>query len=281
MKPLTPDYIKSLYRPLKTDAHKGTQGHALIIAGSYGKMGAAVLCSRAALTSGCGLVTAFIPRCGYQILQSAFPEAMVITGPHEESITDIKIDFSPSAIGIGPGIGQDEKTQSAFAKFLSAVHSPLVIDADALNILSSSRELFEKLPPQTILTPHPKEFERLVGQWGMETERIEKAKHLSAKYDLILVLKGAPTQIVYRESILVNTTGNPALATAGSGDVLTGIITGLLAQGYDAIDAASVAVFLHGLSADIGSAEISQAAFTASHIIRYLGKAFLQLEKNA
>src|SRR5690606_12157532 len=155
----------------------------------------------------------------------------------------------------------------AFADFLSKVNSPRVIDAVALNMLSSSPEWFERLPTQSILTPHSKEFERLVGKWNSEDERIDKAKNLSSKHDLVLVLNGAPTQIVYRESVYVNTTGNPALATAGSGDVLTGIITGLLAQGYEATNAASIAVFLHGLSADIGSAEISMAAFTASDII--------------
>lgn len=281
MKPLTPDYIKSLCRPLKDDAHKGTQGRALIVAGSYGKMGAAVLASKAALKSGCGLVTAFVPSAGYQILQTSFPEAMVITDSDENVITDIKVGFSPDAIGLGPGIGQDAQTANALSGFLQTVKSPLVLDADALNIISSSPDLLKKIPPKTILTPHPKEFERLIGKSVTGVEKMEKAKQLSSKHDLILVLKGAPTQIVYDDSVLVNTTGNPALATAGSGDVLTGIITGLLAQGYDPIDAASIGVYLHGLAADIGSVEISKAAFTASDILGYLGKAFLQLEKNA
>ena len=281
MKPLTPDFIKSLYRPVKDDAHKGTQGHALIVAGSYGKMGAAVLASKAALKSGCGLVTAFIPSVGYQIMQSAFPEAMVITDSNVNIITSIKVGFAPSAIGIGPGIGLDPQTAKAFSDFVDSIQSPIVLDADALNIISSSSDMLGRIPPKTVLTPHPKEFERLVGKSKSDQERIEKAKQISSMYDLILVLKGAPTQIVYGESVLVNTTGNPALATAGSGDVLTGIITGLLAQGYDPIDAASIGVYLHGLAADLGSIEISKAAFTASDILRYLGKAFLQLEKNA
>lgn len=281
MKKLNPDFIKTLYRPLEPNAHKGTQGHALIVAGSYGKIGAAVLSSRAALSSGCGLVTTFVPSCGYQILQSSFPEAMVVTDSNENSITNIKVDFQPNAIGIGPGIGQHEATSKALSDFLPKATSQLVLDADALNLISKSPEIVQKLPSQTVLTPHPKEFERLVGSWTSESERLEKARALSTKYDLVLVLKGASTMLVYKESVSVNTTGNPALATAGSGDVLTGIITGLLAQGYPPVDAASIAVYLHGLAADIGSAEISQNAFIASDIIRYLGKAFLQLEKNA
>lgn len=270
--------ILKYYKPIAVDTHKGIQGHALIIGGSYGKIGAVCLSSKAALKAGCGLVTAYIPKCGYQIVQIAIPEVMVLTDVNKKCISNINFDLQPDAIGIGPGIGQDEVTQKAFLKFLKTNEIPLVIDADALNILSQNKSWFLLLQPGTILTPHPKELERLIGKWLSEEEKFEKTISFSLQYNVIVVMKGAPTYIIDGETIYKNTTGNPALATAGSGDVLTGIITSFLAQGYESVQAAILGVYLHGLTADLAASKIGFQSFIASDIIGNLGVAFLSLE---
>ncbi|WP_116787434.1 NAD(P)H-hydrate dehydratase [Flavobacterium psychrotrophum] len=269
--------IKHRYKPVAPHAHKGTQGHALIIGGSYGKIGAVCLSAKAALKSGCGLVTAYIPKCGYEIMQSYFPEAMALT-EGEEHISAINFEFNPNAVGLGPGIGQHPETQQAIKNFLEKYNGHLVIDADALNILSQNKDLLTLLPQNTILTPHPKELERLMGSWDNDFEKLDKMKTFAAQYKVILVAKDAHTMVVYGENIYVNSTGNAALATGGTGDCLTGIITGLLAQGYNAVDAALFGVYLHGLTADIAISETSVQAFTASDILHYLGKAYLKIE---
>lgn len=266
------------YKPIAVDTHKGIQGHALIIGGSYGKIGAVCLSSKAALKAGCGLVTAYIPKCGYQIVQIAIPEVMVLTDVKKKCISNINFDLQPDAIGIGPGIGQDEVTQKAFLKFLKTNETPLVIDADGLNILSQNKSWFLLLQPGTILTPHPKELERLIGKWTSEEEKFEKAISFSLQYNVIVVMKGAPTHIIDGETIYKNTTGNPALATAGSGDVLTGIITSFLAQGYESVQTAILGVYLHGLTADLAAPKTGFQSFIASDIIGNLGGAFLSLE---
>ncbi|RKS98355.1 NAD(P)H-hydrate dehydratase [Flavobacterium sp. 123] len=271
--------ILKRYRTIDSHTHKGIQGHVLIIGGSYGKIGAVCLSSKAALKSGCGLVTAYIPKCGYNILQTAIPEVMVLTDNQERYISEISFDIIPQAIGIGPGLGQEVVTQKAFYKFLEQNSFPLVVDADALNILSKNKEWIFLLPAKTIITPHPKEFERLIGKWTSEEEKINLAKLFSIKYNLIIVMKDAPTRIIDNDKIYQNTTGNAALATAGSGDVLTGIITSLLAQSYEPIDAAIIGVYLHGLTADIALPETGYQSFIASDIILNIGKAFLSLEK--
>jgi ADP-dependent NAD(P)H-hydrate dehydratase len=271
--------ILKRYKPVAPDAHKGTQGHALLVGGSYGKMGAICLTSKAALKSGCGLVTAFIPKCGYGILQISLPEAMIFTDTQKNHISKINCDIELQAIGIGPGLGKEKETQKALQRFLKANNPPLVIDADALNILSLNKLWYSLLPPRTIITPHPKELERLIGKWNSDSEKMEMALEFSEKYKLIIVLKGAPTHIIDGETIYKNTTGNAALATAGSGDVLTGIIAGLLAQSYQPLDAALIGVYLHGLTADIAVPETGSESFIASDIIAYLGKAFLSLQE--
>jgi hydroxyethylthiazole kinase-like uncharacterized protein yjeF len=272
------EFISDLYKPMAIDTHKGIQGHALLIGGCYGKMGSVCLSSKAALKSGCGLVTSFVPKCGYSIVQITIPEVMVVTDEAESFIEQIHFDLKPNAIGIGIGLGQESQTQIALHKFLKSNKTPLVIDADALNILSKNNGWLSLLPKKTILTPHKKELERLIGAWQSEVEKLDKISQFSLKYDLIVVVKGAPTCIVYGTIIYENTTGNQALATAGSGDVLTGTITSLVAQGYEPIEAAILGVYLHGLTADIGVLEMGFQAFTASDIIGYLGKAFLSLE---
>ncbi|RTZ04571.1 NAD(P)H-hydrate dehydratase [Flavobacterium bomense] len=271
------EILKRLKQPDK-HTHKGIQGHALIIGGSYGKIGAVSLSSKAALKTGCGLVTVFIPKCGYDILQISIPEVMVLTDNQEKSISNITFDITPQAIGIGPGLGQAVETQNALHQFLKTNKTPLVIDADALNILSQNKEWFSLVPPKTILTPHPKELERLIGKWHFEEEKMNKAISFSKQHEIIIVMKGAPTQIIDGKTFYENTTGNAALATAGTGDVLTGMITSLLAQAYEPISAAILGVYLHGLTADIALPETGYQSFIASDVIANIGKAFLSIK---
>lgn len=265
------------YRPVPLHAHKGMLGHALIIGGSYGKVGAALLSAKAALKSGCGLVTAYVPECGYIPLQSSFPEAMALTDG-EKHIASIDFEIQPKAIGIGPGIGTHEETQQALYSFLKKNKTPLVVDADALNILADNKEWLKLLPEGSIITPHPKELERLIGKWDDDFDRLKKLKAFSNQYNIIIVAKDWRTMIIYKDNVYINSTGNAALATGGSGDVLTGILTGLMAQGYTPHKAAVFGVYLHGLTADIGVVKTGVQAFTASSILDYLGEAYLKIE---
>ncbi|MGH2666006.1 NAD(P)H-hydrate dehydratase [Flavobacterium sp.] len=270
--------ILKRFKPMDKFTHKGIQGHALIIGGSYGKAGSVCLASKACLKSGAGLVTAYIPKCSYAIVQTAVPEVMVITDDYMEHIVSIHFSILPQAIGIGIGMGQHPDTQHAFFNFIKMNKIRLVIDADGLNILSQNKEWLGLLPEKTILTPHLKELERLIGAWDSPEDRMEKVKLFSAQFNVIVVIKGAHTQIVDKTMVYENTTGNQSLATAGSGDVLTGIITGLSAQDYSPIDAAILGVYLHGLAADIALPETGYHSFIASDCIAFLGKAFLSLE---
>lgn len=271
--------VLSMYMPRETFSHKGQHGHSLIIGGSYGKIGAVVLASKAALSAGAGLVTSYIPKCGYTVLQSAFPEAMVITDEDEQIISNITFDIKPTVVGFGVGVGTNEKTMRAFEAFLKANKTPLVIDADGINMLSHHPELIKLLPKDTVLTPHPKELERLIGKWKNDFDKLEKAKAFSKNNEVILVIKGANTITVYHDKLYVNTSGNPGMATAGSGDVLTGIITGLISQGYSPLIATVFGVYLHGKSADIAVEDYGYQSLIASHIIEYLGTAYLDLFK--
>ena len=267
------------YIPREKFSHKGQFGHTLIIGGSYGKIGAVTLASRAALSAGAGLVSTYIPKCGYTIIQSVFPEAMVITDVDEEKITTINFDIQPTVIAFGIGVGTDTKTISAFDDFLKANKTPLVIDADGINILSKKKTLLKLLPEGTILTPHPKELERLIGKWKNDFDKLKKVKAFSKKHNLIIIVKGANTITVFKDKLYVNTTGNPGLSTAGSGDVLTGIITGLISQQYHPLVAAIFGVYLHGKSADIAVEDFGYQSLIASHVIDYLGEAYLDLFK--
>ena len=270
--------IKKRYKPISKFSHKGTQGHVLLIGGCFGKIGAMVLASQAALRSGCGLATVFIPKCGYEILQTATPEAMVITDEDYHKISNIAFNFQPKAIGIGMGIGQDAATAAAIFDFLKNNFIPLVIDADALNILSENKEWLSLLPKNSILTPHPKELERLIGTWNDDFDKIEKVKAFAKTYHLVVLIKGAFTLIIDEKNVFVNSSGNQALATGGSGDVLSGMITSFRAQGYSAVDAALLGVYFHGRTADIAMNDMGYEGFIASDIIKYLGKVFLELK---
>lgn len=268
--------VLPMYIPRSKFSHKGTHGHSLLIGGSYGKIGAVKLASIAALKIGSGLVTSYVPRCGYSVLQTSLPEAMVLTGG-DTSITKIDFDIAANAIGIGMGMGTEQETKKAFSDFLKTNKAPLVIDADGLNILASKKALCELLPKQTVLTPHPKELERLVGTWKDDFDKLEKTKAFSKKYDCIVIIKGAHTITVYHDEGFVNTTGNPGMATAGCGDVLSGIVTGLIAQGYASLQAAIFGVYLHGKSADLLIESTGYQSLIASDVVNGLGTAYLDL----
>ncbi len=271
--------IHSIYKPRKQFAHKGTFGHALFLAGSYGKMGAAVLSAKACLRSGIGLLSCHIPSCGYNILQSTVPEAMVITDVNEKFITKLDNDLAKyKSIGTGPGIGTSSATKMMIKEIFDTYRNPMVIDADALNILASQKDWLQLIPAGSILTPHPKEFERLFGESANDFDRIELALKKAKELNCIIILKGHHTLIATPGGKgFFNSTGNAGMATGGSGDVLTGILTGLLAQGYTSIETAMLGVYLHGLAGDIAAKNISMEAMIAGDIVENLGKAFMKV----
>jgi ADP-dependent NAD(P)H-hydrate dehydratase / NAD(P)H-hydrate epimerase len=271
---LTRKSVKEKIRKREKFDHKAKHGHALLIAGSFGKMGASVLSAKACLRAGVGLLTVHVPATGYTIIQNSIPEAMASIDQHEKFFSS-ELNVEPfTSIGIGPGLGQSKETVDAFAKILKQGR-PLVIDADGLNIISTAAELFKLIPQGSILTPHPKEFERLVGKWQHDFERLEKQKRLSIETKSVIILKGAHSSIATPDGkFYFNSTGNPGMATGGSGDVLTGILTGLLAQGYSATDAAIIGVYLHGLSGDLAAREKGQHSVIASDLIDFLPAAF-------
>ena len=270
--------VLSMYKNRKKFSHKGDFGHSLLIGGSYGKIGAVSLATKAALTSGSGLVTAYIPKCGYEILQSTIPEVMVEVDLEKE-IVNFNPKTKASVIGIGVGLGTSTKTAKGFAAFLLKNKSPLVVDADAINLVAKDKSLLKLIPKGSVLTPHPKEFDRLVGKCTNDYQRLDKLNKLAKKYQLIIVLKGAYTAICHEGICYFNATGNPGLATGGSGDVLTGMITGFMAQGYSAFDASVLGVYLHGSAADVAMEDQVYETFTASDIVNYLPGAFKELFK--
>lgn len=260
--------------PLAKYSHKGIQGHALIIGGSIGKIGSITLALKAALKSGCGLVTASVPQCGVSVIQSSFPEAMVVQDKNQTHLSSISYDINPSAIAIGMGMGQHNDTKKALGLFLQNTSIPMVIDADALNILADNSDWISYLKPNTILTPHPGELSRLIGNWDDDFHKVELTREFTRKYNLIVVIKGAHSLIIDSNNLYVNSSGTPALATAGSGDVLSGIIAGLLAQGYEAIIATQLGIYIHGMTANITSDTINARSFIASDIIDNIGKVY-------
>ncbi|MDR1344763.1 MAG: NAD(P)H-hydrate dehydratase [Tannerellaceae bacterium] len=273
------DYVAQSIRPRSKFVHKGMFGHALLVAGSRGKMGAALLAAKACLRAGAGLLTVHLPSCGEAILQSAFPEAMLSLDEDTGCVTSLPDDLEPyTAIGIGPGLGRSAEAAYVLKTLLAEAASPLVIDADAINIIAANKEdMLPLIPPDTILTPHVKEFERLAGECDSSYERLMKARTFAAEHKLVVVLKGACTATCTPQgNIFFNNTGNPGMATAGSGDVLTGLILGLLASGHPPVEAATCGVLLHGLAGDIALAYQSEESLTAGDIIEKIGKAFRQ-----
>lgn len=272
--------IHSIYRPRKNFAHKGNFGHALMVAGSYGKIGAAVLSAKACLRSGVGLLTCHIPKCGYDVLQSSVTEAMVMTDFNSSFLTKTEDDLSRyDAIGIGPGIGTASETKMLLREIFDAYRHPIILDADALNILASQKDLMKLIPPGSILTPHPKEFERLFGATANDFDKKELTLQKAKELNVIIVLKGHHTLIATPDGkAFFNSTGNAGMATGGSGDVLTGILTGLLAQGYSSIETAILGVYLHGLAGDFAAEKLSMEAMVAGDIIESLGEAFTLIQ---
>jgi NAD(P)H-hydrate epimerase len=270
--------VKKIVHRREKFSHKGTYGHALLISGSFGKMGACVLAAKAALRSGLGLLTVRVPSTGYSIIQTAVPEAMASVDPRDNYFSIAPEDLNYSAIGIGPGLGTDIETINAFAKVLKQFKRPMVIDADGLNILSQHNELLELIPEGSILTPHPKEFERLASPWKNEFDRLELLRDFAQKIKSVVILKGAYSATAAPDGkIYFNSTGNPGMATGGSGDVLTGIITGVLSQGYSPVDAAILGVFVHGLSGDLAAADLGMDSLIAGDLIDFLPYAFKKM----
>jgi len=274
------DFIKKIFKQRNQFAHKGSFGHALIIAGSYGKMGAAVLAAKACLHSGVGLLTCYIPKCGYTIMQTTLPEAMVLTDENETMVAQLPNDIEKySVLGIGPGIGTSGETQNLTSFVCRRYKKPLVIDADGLNCLSLQKDLLQQLPPYSILTPHPKEFDRLFGDHSNDFERLETAKQKSRQLNLVIVLKSHHTAILSPNgNCFFNSTGNAGMAKGGSGDVLTGIITSLVAQNYSPEHAAILGVYLHGLAGDFAANALGQHSMIASDLVSFLSQSFLSLK---
>ncbi|MCK7553917.1 NAD(P)H-hydrate dehydratase [Chitinophaga sedimenti] len=274
------DIIHTIYQPRKAFSHKGTYGHALLVAGSYGKMGAAVLAARACLRTGVGLLTVHVPRCGYNIIQTTVPSAMCIAEVEEQHSIHFHEGLNPNykCMGIGPGIGTETATARSLERLLDAAKTPMVLDADALNILGTYPALLQKVPKHSLLTPHPKEFERLFGPTANDFERLSLLSQKARSLQLYILLKGRYTAIACPDgAIYFNTTGNPGMATGGSGDVLTGILTSLLAQDYSPKAAMLFGVWLHGAAGDYAAARLSQEALSPEDIIGSLGGVFLTL----
>jgi ADP-dependent NAD(P)H-hydrate dehydratase / NAD(P)H-hydrate epimerase len=270
--------VRKLIVPRSKFSHKGTFGHALLIAGSYGKTGAAVLASRACLRAGAGLLTTHVPHFSYPIVQATVPEAMVSVDAHDSIFTEFPdLEFF-NAIGAGPGIGMKTNTRKALYELITQAHVPLVLDADALNILSENSEWMQQLPENSILTPHPGEFRKLAGETANSWERIQMQRQLAISLKVIVVLKGAYTSVALSDGrLFFNSSGNPGMATAGSGDTLTGIILGLLACRMKPEHAAIAGVYLHGLAGDLAAKVKSEPALVAGDIIENLGQAFLEM----
>ena len=273
--------VSSIIKKRDAFAHKGTFGHGLIVAGSFGKMGAAVLSSFACLKAGAGLVSAFIPSCGYDILQTAIPEVMVHCSTTANELSG-ETDYTPySSIGLGPGIGQAEQTKEMVAKLINHATVPIVVDADALNVLGQKKSLLSQLPKDSILTPHLKEFERLFGKTNSCFERLQLQRKEAQKLNVYILLKGKNSSIACPDgTVYFNNTGNPGMATAGSGDVLTGILTALLCQSYTSLQSCILGAHIHGLAGDIYAANSAQESLTASDLIDNLGNALNAVRTN-
>lgn len=271
--------IRSIYKLRNKFGHKGNFGHALIVAGSYGKIGAAVLSAKACLRSGAGLLSCHIPKCGYDIMQTILPEAMVMTDFNTSFITKVEDDPAKyQAIGIGPGIGTASETKLMLREILTSRKKPLVLDADALNIIGLQKDMLNLIPGGSILTPHPKEFERLFGETGDEFERIQLASTKARELNIVIVVKGHHSLMALPDGTSIfNSTGNAGMATAGSGDTLTGILTALMAQGYPSTHAAILGVYIHGMAGDIAAKKLSMESMMAGDIIECLPEAFLNL----
>jgi len=274
---ITNESAQHIYKPRKKFSHKGDYGHVLVAAGRKGKMGAAVLAATAAINGGAGKVTAYIPENGNDIMQASIPEVMTICDKKDDFLSDFKVDLKDYTLCIGPGIGTNDEVVSAFAKAIKQQSSPILIDADGINILAANIELMKSVPAQSVLTPHDGELERLIGSWNTGIQRLEKAREFSINYDIILVLKGAYTITVNKEHMYINDSGNAGMATAGSGDVLSGLISALIAQKYEPLMAAVFGAYIHGAAGDIAAQTYAHEGLRASIISNFIGPAILGL----
>jgi len=272
--------ICPLIRSRKRFSHKGNFGNALLIAGSYGMAGASVLSAKACLRTGVGILNVHVPLKNNDILQTAVPEAIVLHDMCETHFATPVYPDSYNAVAIGPGLGQSEETATALMEQIKLCQDPVVLDADALNILAEHRQALLSVPKGSILTPHPKELERLVGKCESGFERLTKARDLATNFKIYIVLKGAYSTIITPDgNCYFNPTGNPGMATAGSGDVLTGVLLSLLAQGYSPEEACKLGVYMHGLAGDLAKEKIGEIGMTASDIIDNLPLAIIKLSE--
>lgn len=275
-------YITSLLRPRAAFAHKGQFGHCLMLAGAYGKMGAAVLAAKAASRSGCGLLSLRVPACGTDVLQMAVPEAMLVPDTAEQHIASVPETSAYTAIGAGPGIGQHPDTRAAIRHLITHAETPLLLDADALNILATEPGLADSLPKGSILTPHVREFERLAGKASSDFERHSLQLAYARQYGVYVLLKGKYSCLCGPDGVsYYNNTGNPGMAKGGSGDVLTGLLSGLLAQAYSPLEAALIGMYVHGLAGDIAAENKGLTGMNAGDVAAAVADAFLALEGKA
>ncbi len=273
MKKITKKHIRTIIPLRKKDSHKGSYGHSLLIAGNTGTMGAAVIAAKACLRTGTGLLTVNVPKDERVVLQTSVPEAMVSLREEHPDLSNI------CAIGIGPGLGTGSPQHVLVKGTLKNSHCPLVLDADALNIVAGDTSLWKLVPASTIITPHPKEFDRLFGEHKHHEERMKTAITKASELNLVIILKGHHSLITSGTHSFYNTTGNAGLAKGGSGDALTGMITAFLAQGSKPLDAALSAVYLHGLAADLSLEEQSMESMLITDVIHNIGNAFKTLSK--
>lgn len=281
MKWIEEQEVAAMMRPRDPFAHKGMMGHALIIAGSYGMAGAAVLATKACLRAGVGKVTAHVPKSNRVIMQVAVPEAILHLDENDCIFSEAVDAATYDSVGIGPGIGKDELTAMALREQLRKTKCPTVADADALSLMAAENSLLQKWPKGIIMTPHVGEAERLVGQCATHEERLQKVREFAASRQAYIILKGKNSDLCLPDgSVMVCPTGNAGMATAGSGDVLTGIITALLARKYSRQEACMLGVYIHGLAGDMAAEDLGMESLIAGDIINYLPKAFKRLQKD-
>ena len=269
---------KKLYRLRSRFSHKGTYGHAVLVGGSHLMLGSIILAAKSCMRSGVGKTSVMMPNKAHLTMIQHQPEVMLVENPLSNFISYQSLEFEPNSVGIGVGIGTSTEAFEALKSWLVNSKSPLVIDADALNLIANHKSLLDFIPKKSILTPHPGELKRLIGDWKDDFDKLEKIKFFSKKLNVIVLAKEAYSLCVYKDQIHVNSTGNSGMATAGSGDVLTGLITGLLAQNYSSMDAAILGMFLHGLAGDLALKLTSEESLIASDLIDQLGHSFSNLK---
>lgn len=280
---LQKDFVGSLFKPRQRFSHKGSFGHALLVGGSYGKMGAMVLATKACLGAGAGLTTALVPGCGCTVLQTTAPEAMTLADEEERHLVNLPDDVERfTSVGIGPGMGTEADTQKLLSFIIRRYRKPVVLDADALNCLAKNPDWLSQLSPHSVLTPHPKEFDRLFGKHETDFARLRTAREKSAMLSIIVVLKSHHSFIALPDgTCYFNSTGNAGMAKGGSGDVLTGLLTSLLAQGYAPTEAALLGVYLHGWAGDVAAEKFSKEAMLPSQTVDCFGAIFKQLNNSS